>query len=60
MIRFDLKQIDHVRLNIFDLKGRHIASLGDEIMLSNQNIKPRILLESSFNWINSTPFSSIS
>jgi len=34
--------------------------LGDEIMLSNQNIKPRILHESSFNWINSTPFSSIS
>ncbi len=36
------------------------GGLGDEIMLSNQNIKPRILLESSFNWINSTPFSSIS
>ena len=36
------------------------GALGDEIMLSNQNIKPKILLESNFNWINSTPFSSIS
>ncbi|MFL2649062.1 MAG: hypothetical protein ACJ0J2_04180 [Dehalococcoidia bacterium] len=36
------------------------GTLGDEIMLSNQNIKPKILLESNFNWINSTPFSSIS
>ena len=36
------------------------GALGEEIMLSNQNIKPKILLESNFNWINSTPFSSIS
>ena len=40
MIRFDLKQIDHVRLNIFDLKGRHVASLVDEIMHSGNHQVP--------------------
>ena len=40
MIRFDLKQIDHVRLNIFDLKGRQVASLVDEIMHSGNHQVP--------------------
>jgi len=37
-----------------------LGELGVEVILNNQNIKPKVLLESNYKWINSTPFSSIS
>ena len=36
-IRFDLKQINNVSLNIFDLKGRQVASLINELMVSGNH-----------------------